>query len=125
MSFPKLRDYLLKMDNLVALQRDQTCVICKRKYDFFKFENLVYSFKEDSLFCNNCYYEYLEKLVNFGLELGPKPYFTVAWDSGLFNMQAELKKYAEVRKYRQYAQHTIFPNLVEWCERMEKLSQSD
>jgi hypothetical protein len=59
------------------------------------------------------------------LELGVKSYFTVAWNGASFNMQTELKKYAEVRKHRQHAQHTLFPNIVEWCERMEKLSQND
>ena len=54
------------------------CIVCKRKYDFFKIENLIYYFKEDSLFCNNCYYDHLVMLIKVGLELGAKSYFTMA-----------------------------------------------
>ena len=58
------------------------CVTCATVYSYYKFENLIYGFKEDSLFCNDCYYKYLEKLHNFGRELAYKKYFTQKGEDG-------------------------------------------
>ncbi len=67
-TFIHLHQYIARMDDL-STWKNQTCVNCKKKYDFLQYENLQFGFKETSFFCNECYYLCLEKLVKFAREL--------------------------------------------------------
>ena len=79
-----------------------------------------FGFKEDSLICEPCYYEHILKLYDMGKELRDKKYFTLRED-GTFDMKQELAKYKLVRKHREYVKHTIYPELIDWCDRMENV----
>ena len=76
LTFPKLFNYMQRMTDLLSCTFGPTCSICKQVFNhYFKFENLIYGFKEDKPVCEPCYYKHLEKLINFGRELGQNLYF--------------------------------------------------
>jgi hypothetical protein len=82
------------MDDLTTW-KNQNCTNCKKKYEFLQNENLLFGFKETSLFCNDCYYVCLDKLVKFARELQNRKFFF-----GSANKQEdeqEMKKYKQIR----------------------------
>jgi hypothetical protein len=40
-------------------------------------------------------------------------------------MSQEMKKYLEVRRYKDYVKHMIYPELIDWVESMERLYRSN
>lgn len=70
-SFPKLTSYLFRMRDLVNQVSNATCLGCKKKFNYYKFENIFFGVKADSPVCEKCYYDKgLEKLVQAGKVLG-------------------------------------------------------
>jgi hypothetical protein len=57
------------MEDLTVRKTNIKCIGCNAWYNYLKYENLLYGFKEDSTFCNDCYYKYLEDLVKLGRDL--------------------------------------------------------
>ncbi len=120
--FPHLFRYLEEMRTLTLFIENVKCIGCGWLYSYKKFENIEYGFKEDSFFCIDCYYKYLEDIVNYAKELGDKPYFHGDM-SIIESKEKEILKFNKIKPRAALAQHTTYPNLVEWVKRMELMTK--
>ena len=105
------------MEDLTTWKMNQICLSCSKKFNYLQCENILYGFKETSPFCNDCYYTCLDKLVKFGRDLQGRQFF-VGFGSKL-EQDLEIKKYKQVRDIVCFVEHTIYPNLIAWCNLME------
>ena len=92
--------------------------MCRKKFAYYKFENLLFGYKEDSPICVECYYKGIDRLVEFGKELKDRPLFYGSL-SDKQSRQKEIKKYYEVIDVAKFAEHILNENVAAWCDTMQ------
>ncbi len=111
-SYPNLTSYILRLEELSTDVTGATCLACAKKFNYLKYENLVYGIKAESPFCNDCYYNKgLEKLVKAGRTLGENACF---FGFNHENIKRETDYFNQLKDFEPLAKHCLYPSLELW-----------
>jgi hypothetical protein len=110
-TFPRLFEYMQMMEELMKYVKGGSCVSCAKSVDFYKFENLIYSVKEDSPICIPCYDQKFPILIDHANRLKDR---TVFFGIGEDKINQEMGVYNKIRIYKDLVLHSTLTNLIDW-----------